>query len=121
MNPTLSQDELEQLEERVRQLGILTASESLPCYPQPPDHANATPTSRVPAAWLIERAGMHKGMRQGPVGISSRHTLALIHHGGGSSAALIKLAKEIRDAVHQRFGILLRPEPVFIGFETPPL
>jgi UDP-N-acetylmuramate dehydrogenase len=52
------------------------------------------------------------------VGISSRHCLALVHHGGGTSAELIALAREIRAGVAARFGVHLQPEPVFLGFAT---
>ena len=70
---------------------------------------------KLSAGWLIERAGVAKGMRRGPVGVSSAHALALVHHGGGTTAALIALAREIREAVRTRFGITLVPEPTFVG------
>src|SRR5208282_6059051 len=34
---------------------------------------------KVPAAWLLDQAGFHKGYVQGRAGISSKHTLALIN------------------------------------------
>ena len=70
---------------------------------------------KVPAAWLIERAGVSKGFRRGAVGVSSRHALALVHHGGGTTTALLALAREIREAVRARFGVVLVPEPVLVG------
>jgi UDP-N-acetylmuramate dehydrogenase len=77
---------------------------------------------KLSAGWLIERAGFPKGTRRGPVGISSRHALALVHHGGGTTADLLALAREVRRAVRDRFGVTLRPEPVFLGFgEADPL
>jgi UDP-N-acetylmuramate dehydrogenase len=71
---------------------------------------------KVPAAWLIERAGFHKGYGPGPVGLSSKHTLALVNRGGATARDVLALMREIRDAVHERFGILLAPEPQFVGF-----
>lgn len=70
---------------------------------------------KLSAGWLIERAGIAKGLRRGPVGVSSAHALALVHHGGGTAAALIALAQEIREAVRIRFGVTLVPEPTFVG------
>lgn len=70
---------------------------------------------KVPAAWLIEQAGFGKGFGEGSVGISSRHTLALVNRGGGTTAELIALARRIRDGVGSRFGVMLVPEPVFVG------
>ncbi|MGD9253585.1 MAG: UDP-N-acetylmuramate dehydrogenase [Holophagae bacterium] len=71
---------------------------------------------KVPAGWLIEQAGFHRGLRRGSVGISSNHTLALVNHGEGTTKELLDLAREIRDGVEERFGIVLQPEPVFVGF-----
>ena len=70
---------------------------------------------KLSAGWLIERAGVAKGLRRGPVGVSSAHALALVHHGGGTTAALIALAREICEAVRTRFGVTLVPEPNFVG------
>ena len=50
---------------------------------------------KLSAGWLIERAGIRKGHRRGAVGVSSAHALALVHHGGGSTAALLALAREV--------------------------
>jgi len=71
---------------------------------------------KVPAAWLIERAGFGKGYA-GPDGvrISTKHTLALVNAGGATTASLISLAREIRDGVRDEFGVELRPEPVLVG------
>jgi UDP-N-acetylmuramate dehydrogenase len=70
---------------------------------------------KLSAGWLIERAGFAKGLRRGPVGISTRHALALVHHGGGRASDLVALAREIRDGVRARFGVTLMPEPVLVG------
>ena len=51
----------------------------------------------------------------GNVGVSSKHALALVHHGGGSSAELMALADRVRAAVRDRFGITLLAEPVLLG------
>jgi UDP-N-acetylmuramate dehydrogenase len=71
--------------------------------------------SKLAAGWLIEHAGIAKGFRMGPVGISSEHALALVHHGGGTTADLLRLARHVQKAVRDRFGVTLVPEPVFLG------
>jgi UDP-N-acetylmuramate dehydrogenase len=71
---------------------------------------------KVPAAWLIERAGFAKGFAAGPAGISSKHPLAIVNRGGATSRDILTLAVRIKRAVLDRFGIALRPEPVFVGF-----
>lgn len=72
---------------------------------------------KVPAAWLIERAGFAKGYRRGRVAISSKHTLALTNSDHGTTAELLDLAREIRDGVVKTFDVVLHPEPVLVGVE----
>ncbi len=72
---------------------------------------------KVPAAWLIERSGFHKGFRCGNAGISTNHSLALVNFGDASAAEIVALKEKIQAGVQQKFDILLRPEPVFVGFE----
>jgi UDP-N-acetylmuramate dehydrogenase len=71
---------------------------------------------KVPAAWLIERAGFQKGFAIGPVGLSSKHPLAIINRGGATARDVVTLALRIKKTVAERFGIWLRPEPMFVGF-----
>ena len=71
---------------------------------------------KVPAAWLIERAGFGKGYSIGDgARISSKHTLALVNSGSATTAGLMALAREIRDGVRDAFGVSLAPEPVLVG------
>jgi UDP-N-acetylmuramate dehydrogenase len=71
---------------------------------------------KVPAAWLIERAGFGKGYNPGDgARISAKHTLALVNAGTASTSALLGLAREIRDGVRDTFGVSLAPEPVLVG------
>ena len=108
VNPVLSAESLAALEERTRSL----AGDTIPTFPAEGGHF------KVPAAWLVERAGFPKGFRRGAFGISTAHALALVHHGGGKTEELIALARDIREGVRRAFGIELQPEPVFLGFPT---
>jgi UDP-N-acetylmuramate dehydrogenase len=69
---------------------------------------------KLPAAWLLERAGFHKGYSLGEAGISSRHTLALINRGSATHADIAALRNLIQQTVHDRFGIALEQEPVLL-------
>jgi UDP-N-acetylmuramate dehydrogenase len=73
---------------------------------------------KLPAAWLIEKAGFAKGYALGRVAISSKHTLALVNLGGATAADILVLASQIRSAVATQFGIELQMEPVMLGFEA---
>ena len=75
---------------------------------------------KVPAAWLIERAGFRKGDRDGLVGISSKHPLAIVNLGGATARDVVRLAVRIKQGVADRFGVSLRPEPIFVGFGDDP-
>jgi UDP-N-acetylmuramate dehydrogenase len=71
---------------------------------------------KVPAAWLVERAGFGRGYGLGDgARISSKHTLALVNSGSASTAGLIALARQVRDGVRDVFGVSLAPEPVLVG------
>jgi UDP-N-acetylmuramate dehydrogenase len=86
-----------------------TAPAGAPAWPEPDGRVKTS------AAWLIEQAGFHRGYGNGRIGISTKHTLALVNRGGGTTAELMALAREIAGAVRERFGIELHPEPVLVG------
>ncbi|HQY62267.1 MAG: UDP-N-acetylmuramate dehydrogenase [Myxococcales bacterium] len=71
--------------------------------------------TKVSAAWLIERAGFPRGFGAGRVGLSAKHTLALVNRGGATTTQLLALAREVRDGVSSTFGVTLAPEPVLLG------
>jgi UDP-N-acetylmuramate dehydrogenase len=80
-----------------------------PAFPEPDGRIKTS------AAWLIEQAGFHRGYGNGRIGISTKHTLALVNRGAGTTAELVALAREIAAGVEVRFGVALAPEPVFVG------
>jgi len=71
---------------------------------------------KIPAAWLIDDAGFHKGFSLGRAGISTNHSLAIINRDGASSGEIITLKDQIQAAVKKRFCLDLVTEPVFLGF-----
>ncbi len=83
--------------------------------PAPPRFPASDGRVKTSAAWLIERAGFHRGHTRGRVAISTKHSLALVNRGGATTAELVALAREIAAGVHDAFGVELRPEPVFVG------
>jgi UDP-N-acetylmuramate dehydrogenase len=73
---------------------------------------------KLSAAWLIERSGLARGTRQGAVGLSTRHTLALVCHEGARASDVVAFARRVRARVEERFGVRLVPEPQFWGFSS---
>jgi UDP-N-acetylmuramate dehydrogenase len=106
MNPVVSAD--------AREHASAIAGDHAPAYPAGENRV------KLPAAWLIERAGFHKGFVDGPVGISTKHPLALVNRGGATARDVLRLARRIKQQVADRFGIWLVPEPIFVGFNHDP-
>ena len=79
-------------------------------------HFPAGEDVKLSAAWLIEHAGFGKGFTHGNVGLSSKHTLAVINRGGGTAREVVELVAMIQKAVREKFGVAMHPEPNFIGF-----
>jgi UDP-N-acetylmuramate dehydrogenase len=84
----------------------------VPSYPAEDDCV------KVPAAWLIERAGFTKGFEgPGAARISTKHSLALTNSGGATAADLMGLARQVVAGVRERFGVELTNEPTLVGLE----
>lgn len=104
-NPIVSAGEAQQVRERAVQAGLVTDGAQVPSWPESGERV------KLSAGWLIERAGIQKGLRRGAVGVSSKHALALVHHGGGTTAELLALAEEVVAGVQEVFGVRLEREP----------
>ncbi len=112
-NPIVTSAFADQVAARAVALHAAPSAQAMPRFPLGDGRV------KLAAGWLIERAGLAKGFRMGPVGISSRHALALVHHGGATTEDLLRLACHVHDTVLARFGIALVPEPVFLGLRWP--
>ncbi len=112
-NPAITPDAFARVEETARKRSLIRGAEQVPNFP------SGDGKVKVPAAWLIERAGFHKGYGRGRVGISSKHTLAIVNRGGATAREVIGLMREIQERVASIFGVHLTPEPVFVGFDSP--
>ncbi len=103
-NPILAEERYVELASRLSDRGL-----QVPSYPA------GERRRKIPAAWLVEQAGFHKGYVKGAVGISRRHTLAIVNRGGATAAEIVALKDEIQARVGDEFGIELQTEPVFVG------
>lgn len=84
----------------------------------PVPHWDAPNGVKLAAGWLVERSGFGKGYPDDPGAVcrlSTKHALALTNRGGATTADILKLARIVRDGVHDAFGITLHPEPVLVG------
>jgi UDP-N-acetylmuramate dehydrogenase len=98
---------------------ILAADEfaELATRGDPPGWPESDGRVKTSAAWLIEHAGFHRGYGNGRIGVSTKHTLALVNRGGGTTTELVALARELRDGVRDQFGVQLQVEPTLVGVE----
>jgi UDP-N-acetylmuramate dehydrogenase len=104
-NPVLAADSYVELQKRAEKRQL-----TVPSYPTDGSER------KVSAAWLVENSGFHKGYGRGPVGISNKHTLAIVNRGGATAADVVEFKNEIQAGVEKSWNIRLEPEPVFVGF-----
>ncbi|WP_035360028.1 UDP-N-acetylmuramate dehydrogenase [Achromobacter insuavis] len=76
-------------------------------YPQPDGGY------KLAAGWLIDQCGW-KGRDLGAAGVHDRQALVLVNRGGATAADILALARAIQDAVAERYGVALEPEPVVV-------
>ena len=68
---------------------------------------------RVPAGWLIEKVGM-KGARVGDAVASEQHPNYIKNDGKATAKDVLTLARQIKDAVKEKFGVELKEEAVVL-------
>lgn len=106
-NPIVTAAEAEAALARLQ--ASLQPGESPPRWPAGPGKV------KLSAAWLIERSGLHRGYGEGPVGLSRRHTLALVNRGDATAADVLAFEAHVRERVLQATGVRLEREPVLLG------
>lgn len=103
-NPIVTKEKFDEIVDIAKRMGV----ENVPSYPVDSLHV------KIPAAWLIEKAGFQKGYRKGNAGISTNHTLALINLGNAKAEDILDLKAEIETKVIQVFGVSLMMEPILV-------
>jgi UDP-N-acetylmuramate dehydrogenase len=104
-NPILSADQYQALTARAAAKNL-----QIPSYPA------LDAQKKVSAAWLVEHSGFSRGYGNGPVGISRKHALAIVNRGNATAADIVAFKQGVQQRVEEIWGILLEPEPVFVGF-----
>ncbi|MDP3735348.1 MAG: UDP-N-acetylmuramate dehydrogenase [bacterium] len=79
-------------------------------YPTMPAHEAGAGLRKVPAAWLIEHVARMRGVRDGAVGSSGHHALAIVNYSSARASDILAFAARIQDAVSRATGITLEPE-----------
>jgi UDP-N-acetylmuramate dehydrogenase len=110
-NPIVTTDEYQAFLQRATAAAPELQADRIPAFPAGEGRV------KLSAAWLIENAGFTKGYGAGAVGLSTKHTLAIVNRGEGTASDVLALVATIQRTVANRFGVAVRPEPVFVGFE----
>lgn len=77
--------------------------QDIPSYPVDAEHV------KVPAGWLIERAGW-KGKRYKNCGVHEKQALVIVNYGGAQGSDILRLSEDIISDVLIRFKINLEKE-----------
>jgi UDP-N-acetylmuramate dehydrogenase len=84
------------------------AVEGCPSWPAGDGHV------KLSAAWLVQHAGFGRGTRDGRVGTSSKHSLALTTEDGATTTELLAFADRVVATVEEKFGVTLEREPTAV-------
>ncbi len=98
MNPIIPRAQLEELK---------AAHPDMPSFPV------SETAVKISAAWLIEQCGF-KGKQEGNVGVYEKQALVIVNYGNATGDEIALFAENIRQAVNEKFGILLKPEVYYV-------
>jgi UDP-N-acetylmuramate dehydrogenase len=93
-NPIISKDQFEKL---------------LDNFPDAPSYKLSEQEIKVPAGWLIEKAGF-KGKRFNDYGVHNKQALVLVNYGNAKGSDIYKLAQLIQHTVKRIFNIKIDTE-----------
>ena len=78
-------------------------------HPEMPHYIISETTVKVPAGWLIEKAGF-KGKRFGDAGIHKNQALVLVNYGNATGQEILNVSKDIQTTILKEFGIAIEAE-----------
>ncbi|HEY5687197.1 MAG TPA: UDP-N-acetylmuramate dehydrogenase [Yeosuana sp.] len=93
-NPVISRNEFEKILEN---------------FPDVPSYSVSSNEVKVPAGWLIEKAGF-KGKKFGDYGVHKHQALVLVNYGAAKGSDILKLSKLIQKTVLRLFNISIEAE-----------
>ncbi len=98
MNPVIPISQYNQLKEK---------------YPNIPHYSVDNQLVKVPAAWLIDKAGW-KNKMSGGAAVHDKQCLVLINKNNATANDIMTLAQNIIDSIKELYGIIIKPEVNYI-------
>lgn len=92
---------------------MLAQYPTMPHYVVSPIQGESEGAVKIPAAWLIEQAGM-KGKKHGGAQVYTKQPLVIVNIGSATSDDVVTLAKMVCDSVWEKFHIRISPEVNYI-------
>ncbi len=93
-NPVINKEKIEKIEK---------------LYPEIPHYKQTDGLVKIPAGWLIEKAGW-KGKRIGNTGVHKKQALVLVNYGDATGEEIIHLARNIQQTIIIMFDLELEIE-----------
>jgi UDP-N-acetylmuramate dehydrogenase len=78
-------------------------------HPEMPHYVVSETEVKVPAGWLIEKAGF-KGKRFGDAGIHKNQALVLVNYGNATGQEILAVSRDIQATILKEFGIAIEAE-----------
>ena len=78
-------------------------------HPEMPHYVISETEVKVPAGWLIEKAGF-KGKRFGDAGIHKNQALVLVNYGNATGQEILNVSRDIQATILKKFGIEIETE-----------
>lgn len=78
-------------------------------YPEIPFYVLDEERVKIPAGWLIDRAGL-KGYRKGDAGVHKKQALVLVNYGNATGQEILELSQMIQNKIREMFNIEITPE-----------
>lgn len=93
-NPTVTKEQYQKLKSRFEKIV---------------GYENEDGSFKLAAGWMIEQCGL-KGHRKGDAAVHDKQALVLVNHGHATGEQVLQLCHTVKEAIMEKFGVVLMPE-----------
>jgi UDP-N-acetylmuramate dehydrogenase len=91
------------------EVDVLDYQRLIAAFPEMPAYLLPDGRYKIPAAWLIEKAGW-KGKRLGNTGCHEKQALVIVNYGDAKGAEILQHSQTVMHDIMNRFGVKINPE-----------